>query len=257
MPYHVTKKKNIKSILEKGLIPQIGDNSLTCGDDRPEAVWICNREDVPYWMILTDSDAVISVADNIFEEAEHKNIKIMQHSYNGRREYGIMSKIPTKYLSEAESPSKEELEAANDKLAEDYMLMISQYVEQLLQLGESFPVRKDKHSKEAAGIIKENTENLQKLLSRINFKEADISGMRRNLAWQIYDFGQDTFVDRLDIIGEKRRYEYLEAVGGPAGKVARGFKKFLEKHIPDEILHVDMGSLKQYLVQEVENEENI
>lgn len=32
--YHITKKSNLKSILEHGLIPSIGENSLLCDENK-------------------------------------------------------------------------------------------------------------------------------------------------------------------------------------------------------------------------------
>lgn len=60
MLYHVTKRENVNSILRNGLIPQIGKSSAMINETH-NFTYLCRHEDIPYWMILTESNSAVCV----------------------------------------------------------------------------------------------------------------------------------------------------------------------------------------------------
>ena len=56
----MTNQENAEIILQKGLKPLIGENSKLCEENEP-AIYLCKREDLPYWRILLDRNVPICV----------------------------------------------------------------------------------------------------------------------------------------------------------------------------------------------------
>lgn len=215
--------------MEQGLIPKKGHNYRLCGDDRKAAVWTCLKEDIPYWMILLDTDMVISINTDI-SPRYHETYS------EGVHEYGFIGKIPACSLALVENPSKKELTMANDRLAAEYMLQISEWVTRLLSAG----CPKDE---DTVRILDESCKAFMKVLSRIDFIGADREGMLHNLAWQMYDYGEETF---RDAFSARRRFEYLTDIVGPLHKTAENFEQCLRRYIPLEILYADEKEIKKY-----------
>ena len=61
MLFHVTKKENIESILQEGIVAQIGMNSQNVMETE-NMVYLCDETSVPYWSIILGADAVFKVS---------------------------------------------------------------------------------------------------------------------------------------------------------------------------------------------------
>ena len=58
--YHITSEKYVDDIMKVGLIPKLGYNSKLVDEEKP-LIYLCNREDLPYWIILTGNTTVLKV----------------------------------------------------------------------------------------------------------------------------------------------------------------------------------------------------
>lgn len=84
----MTNQENAEIILQKGLKPLIGENSKLCEENEP-AIYLCKREDLPYWRILLDRNVPICV--NLTKEQE-KNLELFNYSYYS--EFLLKTAIP-------------------------------------------------------------------------------------------------------------------------------------------------------------------
>lgn len=116
--YHVTTKEKLPGIMTKGLIPQMGRNSEWAGEESP-ALFLTDRQSLPYWCILTNGDTVLKIDKN----AIPKNAKT--YNYTNYDEIIIHDAIDTGYIKTATFPTKEQLTIAMHYLAAGYIRVIS------------------------------------------------------------------------------------------------------------------------------------
>lgn len=97
--YHVTKKENLELILKNGLIPQVGERSLDCGENEPLVYLFPTKEDMNFalggWL-----------GDCFDEDEELVSLELTLPDtfpiYEGDVEYEAISKviIPSKYITD-------------------------------------------------------------------------------------------------------------------------------------------------------------
>lgn len=128
--YHVTKKKNLPGIRKKGLVPQIGGNAkiAECREALPH-VYLCEREDVPIWLIFTQSDAVLK-AKNI-ETSENSGY---HRNYDGYSEFLYFGTVKPESLEPAAYHGKEEMEASMAKLAKGTVYWLSRLTDECIDM---------------------------------------------------------------------------------------------------------------------------
>lgn len=70
--YHVTKFRNLPSIMAFGLRPGIGERSQLC-EEAEEYIYLCEKHDIPYWMVLLQADVVLTINTkvNICKERQY------------------------------------------------------------------------------------------------------------------------------------------------------------------------------------------
>ena len=91
MLYHLTNHNNIKSIMEHGLLPRCGNNSLLV-NDYAEQICLSTLNDIPYWHLnLLDADVLLKV--NCPD-----GINILKTSYDIYDEYAVYDPIPPKFI---------------------------------------------------------------------------------------------------------------------------------------------------------------
>lgn len=73
--YHITKKENMESIIEKGLIPQIGDRSKSVGDDIKAVYFIDDLNKLDEWI------------EALYKDKELKDLEILKFNLKNRKWY--------------------------------------------------------------------------------------------------------------------------------------------------------------------------
>lgn len=58
--YHITDKQALPSIMEKGLIPQIGENSKIVQESEP-CIFLCDNKSIPYWKAILGKKVVLQI----------------------------------------------------------------------------------------------------------------------------------------------------------------------------------------------------
>lgn len=97
--YHLTMKKNISSILKKGLLPKIGDHCKQVGDESTPRVFLCSKYDISSWAYQICADALIRIEDaGVIEEVG------CWACYTAYDEFIYPMPIKAKYLSEQPLP---------------------------------------------------------------------------------------------------------------------------------------------------------
>lgn len=122
--FHVTEQENLPSILEHGLVPKIGKNSATIGEDTPR-IFLTDLESIPYWVILlgVQHPIIFSVIVNEYPE---------WFNYTYYKEYFTCKSIPVNRLSIVQNVDIKEIDTAMKKLCESYVDWVCTYCVRLL-----------------------------------------------------------------------------------------------------------------------------
>lgn len=116
--YHTTKQKHIKSILQNGLIPNFKpDNSQSIEDDR-KGIFLCPKESIPYWLIILEHDALLSVTipDDAYTDS---------FSYTYYEEQIYNDVILPEHIKIEPLPEQSELKQANETLCDSAINALS------------------------------------------------------------------------------------------------------------------------------------
>ena len=240
--YHVTKQKNVREILEKGLLPKIGKNAELAGDTLPQ-IYLCNKRDVPLWTILTGSDTVLAINVRKMDE------NLIRVGYSNYGETRCDSSIDSSRIRVIEPCTKEQLEKANEKAALNYTWVISEYCQEFLDL--ELTLRSKNlcicERKERIKELKTDTDVMLKILSHIDMKRVDPKKYIRELKRQSNDYCAYSFADyymqdRKDRNGVPRCFEHLVDLEYGLAGIAKPFYEFIRDNYPEEAKYVkDVG----------------
>lgn len=92
--YHITERSSVSSILQNGLKPQLGHNSMICKEKLP-VICLTDAESIPYWLLLLAVKDPVLVKVQVAYEPE----KI---SYSEYSEYLVFKDIPSDVISLAD-----------------------------------------------------------------------------------------------------------------------------------------------------------
>lgn len=238
--YHVTKRENLASILETGLLPSKGENALLAGDATGNAVYLTERKHVAQWLILTGSDAVVSV------DMEAAGVHAEEYSYGTCSEAWTHGPIPACAVSLSKKPGKNAMGHAMQKLAVSYLGEISRLCFQATRLEWQMT-----HAKETGIPERDWTEPLSKtaeavtnglrILGRIDFSAATNKDMAEQMRFLSNEACMVTFADGYlnpDFNPEtpdagKRCWEHLANIGVDGLKgPCRDLHAFIKRNIP-------------------------
>ncbi len=130
--YHITKKENMESIIEKGLIPQIGDRSKSVGDDIKAVYFIDDLSRLDEWI------------EALYKDEELKDLEILKFNLKNRKWYIKFLDDGEFYTPNIILPNKIEFLRLYDEINECYM-PLSFNIEMYVQEWE--PIYKYKESK--------------------------------------------------------------------------------------------------------------
>lgn len=115
--YHLTKREKVAHILTDGLKPQVGGNTDSVGDALA-VTYMCKEEDVPYWKLILDYDALLKI--QLSDSPTHRK------GYGAYSEYSIDYSIPASEITEV--PMPEVSISVVDILRREYLESISAVV---------------------------------------------------------------------------------------------------------------------------------
>lgn len=113
--YHLTTDENAKRILKEGLLPIHGERKDMIHDER-EGVFLCCKEDIPYWKIILNLPAILEIS----------NVKIddeNMYNYIDYKEYVYTNKIESKDIKRVNM--KVETTEAMKTLSHRYIMSLS------------------------------------------------------------------------------------------------------------------------------------
>lgn len=234
--YHVTKKENLEQIHGQGLIPKCGDNAVLCHEQRPY-VYLCPKESVPHWMILTQSDAVLSVQAAVGED--------QLSEYDSYKEYLYPKPVMPANIKDAEMPSRQQLDDAMTDLVKNYCYTMCDVCCALLRK-ELDPVV----DKEDAQTLTEVVRDTVAIMRRLDFRHCS-QDIYKNLFLQYsnddcaitvadyYYAGADP--SQIADAG-KRCFEHLANLKGPYAEAGRLLHGFITEVFDEDTLHpADIG----------------
>jgi len=121
--YHLTDKKNLKSILENGLIPDIGPNSTLVNETIP-AVYLCDRKYIPFWRTLLNKNIILAIDKTAFK---NDTIPVIDtRSYSDYNEHICIKPIAPEFIKQIYI-SKNKDTAANKKLCLSHLEDLSDF----------------------------------------------------------------------------------------------------------------------------------
>lgn len=234
--YHVTKKKNLDAILRQGLIPECGDNAALCHEQKP-CVYLCPKESVPHWMILTQSDTVISVEAPVDEG--------QLSEYDSYKEYLCMRPVPPIKIRKTDMPSRQQLDDAMVDLVKNYCYTMCDMCCALLRK-ELDPVVDKQDARELTEVVRDTVTIMRRLDFRHCpqdvYKDLFLRYSNDDCAITIADYyyaGADT--EQIADAG-KRCFEHLANLKEPYGEAGRLLSGFITETFDDNTLHpTDIG----------------
>ena len=241
--YHVTTQDRLPAILEKGLQPMIGENSVNAGENVP-AIYLSPPKSVPHWFILTHADTVLRI------DPKGLDLPLKAWQYgdepNYYHELRTSRPIAPEWISVYRKPDARHLANAMKSLADGYVYALSHLcysalrLERMLMDDRLSGMDADVILDDAACIAGAITSNL-KIMSGIDFSTLS----QKEIAKSVRDYSNEacyvTFADSYynkninpDIPDAgKRCWQHLanvqvEVLKGPC----RELNRFIRKTIP-------------------------
>ena len=118
--YHLTSKRNVKSILKDGIEPEKGRNSLAVEEQR-DGIFLCSRKDIGKWAILLGLDTLLCVDGNALDQG-----KLTSYSYSCYDEWIYGDTIPASAIMQVPMPERAEDDMS--QLAMSTFLLVNQLV---------------------------------------------------------------------------------------------------------------------------------
>lgn len=244
--YHVTTRDRLPAILEKGLVPMIGENSANAGEELP-AIYLSPPKSVPYWFILTRADVVLRI------DARGLDLPLKIWQYGGEprfyNELRTSKPVAPEWISVYRKPDAAHLAAAMKTLADGYIYALSHLCYGALRLERMLM---DTHlsdmdmyaiQRDAASVADTITSNLR-IMSCIDFSTLS----QKEIAKNVRDYSNEacyvTFADSYydkklnpDIPDAgKRCWQHLANVQVDVlREPCRELNKFIRKTIPSYV----------------------
>lgn len=181
--YHTTKQENVQNILKNGLTPNhYGSNKKFINDERT-GIFLCNRQSVPYWMIILNHDALLQI--NL-----PANTQIDRFNYTLYSEIIYKNNIPPEAIKQRTTPFQSELCVANKILCESIITLLSY----MTSTCANFYNRPDSDKEHFKQYIKNRTITIRTTGEAVKFQQISdqtLSDMLRELG----EDGQYTFCD--------------------------------------------------------------
>lgn len=234
--YHVTKSKYLDSIRKDGLIAKRGDNAILCTERKP-AIFLSDERSIPHWLILTESDTVLSV--DLSEPPEES------FEYECYKEFITYKDIPKNTMKEHPLPKEPEMNKAMAELAENYFYTINNICYTMLRCEKLHDINPD-DIQEMCQCVNGTIE----IAKRINFKTVP----QKEYVRMIKDYSNEecgiSFADYYYVGADrnqipdagKRCFEHLPNMAEPFRETALKLHAFITKTFSKQVLHVqDIG----------------
>lgn len=206
--YHITKPKNIKTILQGGLKQLYGENSKAINDKREPRIYLCSKKSIDAWCIMLGEKTVIEVVlpDNF------SGIELVGDSKISD-EYICKTAIPVEYITRhfKKQPSKNILY----ELQKNYIYSLSYFCVLCARYYTPGTGWKDdpELKSEIEEAIKVYGECIIPVISRLNYQDMPREEKRRILRL-IGDSGDYSFCDEYAVNYDpskpvKRLYQML------------------------------------------------
>jgi hypothetical protein len=188
--YHLTSNENAKKILKEGLRPIHGENSAAISDKR-EGVFLCKKDDIPYWKIILDLPVILEVDD-----IEDDNVEI--YKYTLYSEYVYPNVITFEKIKEVCLDI--DIKNAMHNLCIDYLYIFSRFT---VQCARYYDYRnKDLHD---ALIL--SADSLISVMYNLDYTSCDKKEIMAELK-EIGEIGDYSFLDMYYTTG-RRLYQQL------------------------------------------------
>lgn len=214
--YHLTKKENMKSILDNGLIPKIGEHSKIVGEDTP-AIYMSERKHIPYWrMIFPDLDALVKIEF----EGNLDDYDVYTQQFSGYGQVIVTDKIENSRLEEVKlnKVKPDTLDKVNKCFCESLLNEISRFCVHAcryytyLEPDETDPEQIETN-KERHDSLRYNLDYFKSFLPKLDYSKISKQDIREELKFQ-GENGAYTLVDKYDVyyqpgVKNKRLYQQL------------------------------------------------
>lgn len=195
--YHVTTRDRLPAILERGLVPMIGENSTNAGEGLP-AIYLSPPKSVPHWFILTRADVVLRI------DPRGLDLPLKTWQYGDEpdfyHELRTSKPVAPEWISVYKKPDAKHLAGAMRTLADGYVYALSHLCYSALRLERTLmnaclsDTDINMVLEDAAGVADTITSNLR-IMSCIDFSTLS----QKEIAKNVRDYSNEacyvTFAD--------------------------------------------------------------
>ena len=209
--YHITKKENLDSIMQYGLVPSKGTNSIIAREES-EYVYLCPRDKVFEWYVTLQGSIILEVDTKGLDLLSDKEYNVPEIRYG--------KVIKPKYLKVIPIEEIGNLDAYMDEWYYSILSSISEYclnyLKYYFQEASAYYYTKDDNYKSNLKSINNCANIIASVISNINLDEEKLHIAVNNLS----EKGIFVFTDTIDSnIGEefyhKRLWEVLPLYNDP------------------------------------------
>ncbi|MCM1218447.1 MAG: hypothetical protein NC548_28500 [Lachnospiraceae bacterium] len=205
--YHLTKRENVESICNNGLLPRLGDNSRSVNDEVP-AVWVSMYEDLGFWQLILPHEVVLQLeVDNAYR------FDPIQFGYY----FGWIYYEPV-YIKDCKIVENTPDEHQFNEAREETVRQISRLVLTFVRYYHYHPTKRAIEELHGACMT---VYNIMKIISNLKFDEIPADSLRAML-WTYGDEGEYTFLDTY-MNTPTRLYEQLLNIEDTSTELPRRF----------------------------------